>query len=243
VARITEWVAAQVGETVMPKIEAIVFDIDDTLYPERDYVFSGYRAVVDAFAGRLGASLEIYARMCALYATPERSRVFDVIVEEAGVAGPDAERLVQAMVDTYRAHAPSIALAPDARAALAELRGRVRLGVISDGYLISQQRKAAALGLDAWFDEVILTDAWGRSFWKPHPRAFEEMADRLGVAHAACAYVGDNLAKDFVAPNSLGWTTVLVDRAGRVHAGATAPAGGEPHQFVCSLSELRDVLA
>jgi putative hydrolase of the HAD superfamily len=226
----------------MPTIGAVIFDIDDTLYPERDYVYSGYRAVVDAFADQLGASLGLYARMCTLYATPDRPRVFNVIVAEAGVTGPDAERLVTAMIDKYRVHTPTIELYPDARQILGELRGRVRLGVISDGYLITQKRKVAALNLPAMADEIILTDAWGRQFWKPHPRAFEEMARRLNVDHAACAYVSDNLGKDFVAPNALGWTTVLVDRPDRVHAAAAAPAGGEPHHTICSLAELASVL-
>jgi putative hydrolase of the HAD superfamily len=61
----------------MSRIRAIIFDIDDTLYPERDYVLSGYRAVADAFAGRLGEADAVHARMVALFDTPHRGRVFN----------------------------------------------------------------------------------------------------------------------------------------------------------------------
>ncbi|HRX84425.1 MAG TPA: HAD family hydrolase [Phycisphaerae bacterium] len=226
----------------MGDIIALVFDIDDTLYAERDYVFSGYDAVAEAFAARLPAKFDLAARMRELFDSPHRARVFNVILTEAGVPGDEVDTLAAEMVAAYRAHTPKIELLPEARDLLALLPTWVRLGVISDGYLITQQQKAAALGLFNLMDEVIFTDAWGREFWKPHKRAFEEMARRLHVPPAACAYVSDNLAKDFVAANALGWTTVLVDRPERVYATAVAPAGGEPRHVVRVLTELPDLL-
>lgn len=225
----------------MPTTRAVIFDIDDTLYAERDYVFSGYRAVADAFAGRIHAPFDLFERMSALFDSPDRARVFNIIVAEAGCENADA--LVAEMIATYRDHQPVIALDADAREVLTQLRGRVRLGAISDGYLGVQERKVTALGLADLLDEIVLTDTWGREFWKPHPRGFEEMARRLGVEHTACAYVADNLAKDFLAPNALGWTTVCVDRSERVHAGAIAPPGGAPAHIIGPLDELPHVLA
>jgi putative hydrolase of the HAD superfamily len=227
----------------MSRIRAIIFDIDDTLYPERDYVLSGYRAVADAFAGRLGEADAVHARMVALFDTPHRGRVFNVLADEAGATADEADALVAAMITTYRTHAPAIMLEQDVVAVLEALRGRYRLGAISDGYLGVQERKATALRLSQWLDEIIFTDAFGREFWKPHPRAFEAMADRLGVAADACAYVGDNLAKDFVAPNALGWLSVLLERPGRVHAGNQPPPGGAPQRVIASLAELPALVA
>ena len=40
----------------MRKAEAIVFDLDDTLYPEREYVFSAYRAVAKWIERHLGTA-------------------------------------------------------------------------------------------------------------------------------------------------------------------------------------------
>jgi putative hydrolase of the HAD superfamily len=218
--------------------QAIVFDLDDTLYPERQFVFSGYRAVADAFSRRLDASFDLMTRMGELFDTPDRSRVFNVIVGEAGVPPADADALVAEMIATYRSHRPQIQLHPDADTALTRLRGRFRLGLISDGPLEMQNNKIDALGLRSRFDEIILTDKWGSQYWKPHPRAFEEMARRLAVPPQCCLYVADNPAKDFVAPNALGWRTLWIKRPGSLYADRPAPNNGAPHATIDTLNAL-----
>jgi len=217
-------------------VSVIVFDLDDTLYPERAYVESGFAAVARAFADRLAASFDLLERMKALAASSDRRRVFNVVCAEA--RAPDPDGLAAEMVDTYRRHMPSITLFPDAAAALARLRGRYRLALISDGYLVSQNAKLDALGIRPIFEAVYLTDEWGREYWKPHPRAFEAVMQQFAVSAPACAYISDNPAKDFVAPNALGWRTIRILRPGGVYADATAPPGGEPSVTIASLDDL-----
>ncbi len=214
-----------------------VFDLDDTLYPERAFAFSGYEAVAQAFADRLGRPANrLVARMRELFDSPHRGRVFNVLVDALGVAGGDA--IVPGMIDAFRFHRPAIQLFPDADNALTRLRGQCRLGLISDGPLPMQSNKIDALGLRPRLDEIILTDQWGREFWKPHPRAFEEMSNRLGAPPTTCTYVADNPAKDFIAPNALGWRTVCVRRPDGLYANQLAPPGGEPQDTVSSLEAL-----
>ncbi len=220
----------------MPETSAIVFDLDDTLYPEREYVFSGYASVATAFAGTLGGRENLIARMRELFDTPDRGRVFDVIVGEFDVADPDD--VVTRMVATYRSHTPNIALFPDADAALDRLRPDHKLGLISDGYAVAQHAKIDALRLGDRLDAVIVTDDWGREFWKPHPRAFEEMSRRLDVAPSLCTYVADNPTKDFDAPNALGWRTLLIQRPDAVYADAPPAPAGTPHAKIASLDAL-----
>ena len=223
----------------MHSIRAIVFDLDDTLYPEREFVFSGYRAVADAFAGRLGAPFDLVQRMTELFDTPDRGRVFNVILAEAGVARAQVDALVSEMIATYRDHKPGIHLHPDADVALTRLGGRYRLSLISDGPLEMQNNKIDALDLPRRLDEVILTDRWGRQFWKPHPRAFEEMSRRLGLPAAECLYVADNPAKDFIAPGALGWSTALIRRPDGIYADREPAEGSRIDVTVESLDALR----
>ena len=82
----------------------------------------------------------------------------------------------------------------------------------------------------------------GRDFWKPSPRGFEKIGELLDVPHERCAYVGDNPAKDFVAPNALGWRTVQYVRAGQVHGENPPPEGGEPQVIVHLPGELWEAL-
>ena len=72
------------------------------------------------------------------------------------------------------------------------------------------------------------------------------MLAQLGVPGDRYVYIGDNLAKDFVAPNALGWSSVWVDRPAhrrhRIHKHTEAPTGGAPQYTVHDLGELERIL-
>lgn len=220
----------------MNGVRAVVFDLDDTLYPERDYAFSGFDAVAATFQEELGPADQIAARMRALFDTPERGRIFNTLIEDCGL--PRSGELIDSMIAAYRSHTPRIALHPDADAALLRLHPRYKLGLITDGYSVTQYAKIDALNLGPRLEAVIITDDWGREFWKPHPRAFEEMSRRLDVPPEACIYVADNPAKDFIAPNALGWQTVFIKRADGVHSNNPPVAGGTARAIIDTLDAL-----
>jgi len=156
----------------------------------------------------------------------------------SGSAGDVAE-----LVEVYRRHAPAIRPCRGVVEVLAALRRRgMKLALLSDGFLPAQRLKLDALGLAGWFDAVLFTESIGRGAWKPSPVGFERLRRRLGVPNEACAYVSDNPAKDFVAPNALGWLTVQWRRPGQVHAANAAPPGGRPKRIVRSGPELLRVL-
>lgn len=85
----------------MPTIHAIIFDLDDTLYPEREYAFSGFAAVAAAFEDRLGDRAETTAAMKCLFDTRHRPRVFNALLTDRGL--PEDQKLIDRMIETYRA--------------------------------------------------------------------------------------------------------------------------------------------
>lgn len=297
----------------MPLIRAVVFDLDDTLYPEREFVFSGFRAIAESFADYLGSAYEIAADMRRLFDGPFRATVFQrILADRKGTVDPS---IIKRMRDVYREHQPTISLYPDADAALTRLRAHYKLGLITDGDAGMQRRKIAALMLEPRFDAIILTaelappanpddrchvqaarghepdgchaqveeksagrggpwraerghesdgchvqaerghDSGGEpvtaqdnsrsisrepttGLGKPHPRAFEMIAERLAVKPHECAYVADNVTKDFVAPNALGWRTVRILRPDGLYKDAQAAVDGEPQRIIDSLDQL-----
>jgi putative hydrolase of the HAD superfamily len=189
-----------------------VFDIDDTLYLERDYVHSGFEA-----AGRWAAKwipIGDFAEQCwRRFAAGQRGSIFDEVLRESGrKANPE---LVSALVEVYRTHTPSIALATDAADALDAISHVASIAAISDGPAASQSRKAEALGLSAFAAPIILTEVLGSEFCKPHPRAFQQIQDSRPAS--AYLYIADNPLKDFAAPKQLGWATVRVRRPQGLH--------------------------
>lgn len=213
----------------------LVFDLDDTLYRERDYVRSGIAAVDIWVQWRLGA-YGFDATATRLWNAGRRAKLFDMALAELGVAADPAT--IAAMVAIYRDHLPRIRLAPDALAFLDSDHG-FGLALVTDGFGAAQRRKVAALGLSHYaFDPIVYTDDWGPAFWKPHRRAFDavEAAHREGSNRFV--YVADNPTKDFLAPRALGWGTVQIDRADAVHS-RVAPS--PRHCAATHIKSLRDL--
>lgn len=218
-------------------IRGVVFDLDDTLYPERAYALSGFRAVGAWLQGRIACPADPAARMIELFEAGVRGRIFNQILTEWNHPEP-IQPVVDEMVRVYREHVPAIELAPDARAVLDAWHGRFRLGLISDGPEVMQRRKVAALGLERWLDPIVLTDAFGRAYWKPHPRAFETVQTAWGFSGRECVYIADNPSKDFVAPRALGWRTVQMCRQEGEYGQVATAAAGEPDCLVQALTEI-----
>lgn len=189
----------------------VVFDIDDTLYLERDYVRSGFAAVGDLL--RRDHGIEGAAdRAWRLFVDGHRGSTFDVVVDEHDLS----PELVVDLISCYRSHRPAITPCADSVMAVARLRQVARLAVISDGPIESQRAKAEVLGIDEWSQATVLTAELGEGRSKPAKDPFVEVQRRIPGA-VWYAYVGDNPLKDFVAPRQLGWRTVRVRRPGSLH--------------------------
>jgi len=217
-------------------IQVVVFDLDDTLYPERAFAYSGFSAVAHWLRGRVVCPFDPAARMRELFETEHQGHVFDQILIELGF-GQDND-LVQTMINYYHSHVPKIGLFDDAERALTRWAGQYRLALISDGPLATQQNKVEALGLQRRLDKVILTDHWGRQYWKPHLRAFLEIEQTWNCGSSACVYIADNATKDFLAPRQRGWQTIQIRRQEGVYRDRLPPVSGEPHWQVDSLNEI-----
>jgi putative hydrolase of the HAD superfamily len=218
----------------------LVFDLDDTLYLESEFARSGFETASAWLEQELGVTN--FAEHCqAIFAAGRRTRVFDEALAAAGVTCDQS--LVEKLVELYRHHVPRIALAPDALQYLCDPARNARIVLITDGYAATQMAKVRALKLEDVFDQIIYTDTWGREFWKPHPRAFEAVKEWSGVAPSDLVYVADNPSKDFVAPRRLGWWTIQIARAGRVHMQEPSDPDHRPHAVISNLLELDACLA
>jgi len=217
------------------RLHTLVFDLDDTLYPERDFVFSGFSAVDEWLVRERGVA-GFRERAVARFEAGSRGRIFDEALAALGLSEPAT---VAQMVSVYRNHLPAIALPEESAALLADAGRRYRLALVSDGYLEVQKRKAAALGVARWIPVQVFSDAWGREAWKPSERPFQEVMRQLPGSPEGYVYVADNPRKDFIAPRALGWRTVRFRRAGGEHADYVGSAAEAAEAEVGSMTELR----
>jgi putative hydrolase of the HAD superfamily len=227
----------------MTSLQAVVFDLDDTLYPERQYVESGFRAVAEWAHQHLGIPSHAgYAGLVTLFSQGVRGQTFDCWLERHGIVSKDA---VAQLVRVYRTHAPALRPFPEVTPLLTALRHRHRLGLLTDGYVSVQQRKLDALGLEPYFDAVVFSDVLGRerSAWKPSLIPFRTTLERLGVKATAAVYVGDNPLKDFVGARHCGLGTIRLRLAGGVYnAFEPKDSAQAPDYTVTSWTHLRLLL-
>lgn len=226
----------------MPALAAVAFDLDDTLYAEREFVRSGYRAVAEWAEAQLGPAAPIVqAELDALFAAGIRREVFNLWLEERGF---DPAVWVERMVAVYRGHAPRISMFADVPVMFRALDAHgVRRGVITEGIRAVQEAKLRALGLAASFEVVLISGEDDRARWKPSRAPFEEWLHRMKVRPQACCYIGDNPAKDFRGAREVGMRTIRVRRAEGLHAQEEPPTKEDaPDEEVRELGEAAKVL-
>lgn len=180
--------------------DAIIFDLDDTLYSEKDYVMSGFIEV-----GKVLNEIENVADKL-WYAFQKGERAIEYVLESEGIY---SDNLKDICVQTYRNHKPKIKLYDGFREILEDLHNSgIKLGLITDGRPEGQNNKIDALGIRDVFDKIIITDELGGSqFRKPNDISFRLMQGTLGVSYSKMVYIGDNPDKDFIAPSRLGMSS------------------------------------
>ncbi len=195
--------------------DVMVFDLDDTLYQERDYMLSGFRAVA-----RRAASPEVtdalVREMEKAYMHGDNS--MDALAGILDIPASTRKDVIAEWVEVYRSHIPELTLPDSTASTLQSLCDRgVELALITDGRSHSQRAKIEALGLQRYFapDNIYISEERGSGKESMEPFAY--MVHRYPEA-SGFTYVADNPAKDFLYPNLMGWYTIcLIDRGDNIH--------------------------
>lgn len=189
----------------------IVFDLDDTLYNELDYLKSAYKSI--ALFLDPNDWKQLYSRMFSMYRC--KINVFEVISNTYNIE-------IKVLVEMYRNHQPEIQLFEgvlDVFDAIKSKNGRI--GMITDGRSNTQRAKLQSLGILKFLDEIIISEEIGSE--KPSIANFKAIEKSL--SGTTYYYIADNLKKDFISPNNLGWKSVaLIDNGKNIHA--------ESHKFI-----------
>lgn len=220
------------------RLAAIIFDLDDTLYPERDYVMSGFRFLSLTIESRYGLPAEVaFAELAQDFDQGHRGKNINLLLDRHGIDYKEDD--IADLVSAYREHDPDIELPEDTRSVLDKLRSEgMRMGLLTDGFFNAQSKKIDKLGLKEYFKSIIYTDELGKEFWKPHVEPFAKICRELEVAPELCAYVGDNPLKDFFGAKKLGMLTIHAKRwAALGHDGVD-----KDYQADCAVNNLDELI-
>ena len=212
-------------------MRGIIFDLDDTLYKEIDFLKSAFRQIADVI-GITG----VYDFMLKCYRDGENA--FKMVIERYNLS-----YTVDQLLDIYRYHKPDITLDLSIVATLDELKSRGwTMGLMTDGRSVTQRNKIDALGLSEWIEPncILISEEFG--YGKPDEHCYQYFIERY--PNAKFCYVGDNLNKDFVTANKLGWQTIcLLDDGRNVFSQQIVlPKEYLPQQTIKELPELLQLI-
>ena len=215
-------------------MNAVLFDLDDTLFDHRESARAALRAVHAAHAATADFAdferhhthyleemhLEVLAGRVDL--DEARRERFRRVFRALGVSL--AESQADVVASAYRSGYLTARRPLDGAAdLLVALKPHARIGIVTNNLLDEQQDKLAFCGLAPYVDELVASEDVGVS--KPDPRIFQIALDRLGASAADAVMVGDSWANDVAGAHALGIRAIWFnpDRAGR----PALPAGIE----------------
>lgn len=186
----------------------IVFDLDDTLYKEINFVKSSYIFINNYLKSRFGIDLSTEIDICI----KKKINFFDFINSKII---PQKKLSIEKYLELYRFHFPTLSLPDETKQFLDELiTRRIEFSILTDGRSISQRNKIHSLGIYDIAKNIIISEDTG--FEKPDLYNFK-LIENLNK-NKKFIYIGDNTSKDFIAPNALNWHTIcLLDDGRNIH--------------------------
>jgi len=191
-------------------MDVVCFDLDGTIYDDREYVRVGFQSAAAYLHERYG--VETFGDMVWEYGVERNfETVFDRII--AAYDLPETE--LNDLIAAYHDCDPDLQPYPEAEAVLAELSGAYQMAVITGGK--QGERKLESLGLDA----VYVAPDQGTS--KREATPFKTILNEFDTSPERAVFIGDNPELDFYWPNQLGMTSVWIRRRTTIFRSPESP--------------------
>ncbi|MEZ0326744.1 MAG: HAD family hydrolase [Fimbriimonas sp.] len=208
-------------------VRAIYLDLDDTLCGYWDASKAGLRRALELegppgytveecvkawatafrdFAPTLKKTgwYEGYLKLAEPTRTEQMRRMLSVlqIVDEER-----AQRLSEAYL---RERDAALTLFEDALEVITKLRERYPLGLITNGPADLQRMEVATLGLEAFFDPILIEGEMGEG--KPKPSVFKRAAELMKCGPSQLLMVGNSYNHDVLPALEAGWKAIWIRR-------------------------------
>jgi putative hydrolase of the HAD superfamily len=189
-------------------IKAVIFDLDGTLL-DRDASVEQFIAIqYDRLSHNLShiAKNDYIARFIELdcHGYVWKDKVYQQLVEEFQIDGLTWQMLLQDYEQQFQHHCIPFS-------GLVEMLILLRkqgylLGIISNGRGEFQAHAIEGLGIQDYFDVILISEF--EQIRKPEAEIFHRAAQRLGVIHQDCVFVGDNPEADIIGAKNAGMKVI-----------------------------------
>ena len=203
-----------------------VFDLDDTIYKEIDYKISGINYLVKQISKIYGVNLE----GSSFYN-------MDNFIQEIQCQLEIPSEVALSFLWQYRNHNPKIDIKKDIKDMLYHIKKNSSgIAILTDGRSITQRKKIRALGLEDI--PVYISEEYESE--KPDHKRFKMIESSNPSLNYI--YVGDNVSKDFITPNKMGWVTIgIKDNGLNIHQQSISDFSEDylPNFWIESIADLR----
>jgi putative hydrolase of the HAD superfamily len=206
-----------------------VFDLDDTLYHEIDFLKSAYYSIVNEIS--VDCRDILYNEMLNIYFSG--GNPFRFLIEKY----PEKNLTLEKLLYLYRNHYPIISLKKGVLLTLMNIKkNKGNTGIITDGRSITQRNKIQSLGLGSLIDRIVISEEFGAE--KPAPDLYQSFMDNEVVKQYY--YFGDNLSKDFITPKKLGWYCIGIQDNNNIYKQYMSEYPSEflPHIFINEFTDI-----
>lgn len=221
------------------KVKVVVFDLDDTLYNEIEFVYSGFYAVSEYFSKIHNfEKIEIFDYMVEILNKFGRGKVFDLVLKKFNIYN---KINLKKAISIYRLHSPNINLPNESIKILEYIKSNnIPIFIVTDGNKVVQSKKAEALKIEKYVNKVYITHRYGKDKSKPSVYCFDKISQLTNVNYANIVYIGDNINKDFVNIKKMGFKTIRIKQG--MFKNVSKPQEFQAELEIEKLEELIDIL-
>lgn len=160
--------------------------------------------------------------------------IWDKLLLDTGLrSAPARKRLALTLTQMFRGISRKrLRLYPDVREVLDGLKAHYRLGLVSDAQPAFALPEIKAVGLDGYFDPIIISAPHG--YRKPDPRMWREALGLMKLKPSEAIYVGNDMFRDIFGAELAGLKTIFIDS----NQGAKSFENTVPHYFVQCFEEV-----
>ena len=182
-------------------IKSVIFDLDDTLYPEWSYIKQGFWAVSDKTCKDFNlhtrySSNDIYEVLKYIFINYTRVNIFNYLPNFIPEIEINERYVVDELLPTFRFSKKSLDCYPDVEPTLDQLNGTIKIGMVTNGNTQVQNNKIDLLTIRKYFDEIEISGDYSEENAKPSIFMLNKMLDIFKIMPHESIYVGDNLQTD-----------------------------------------------
>lgn len=221
----------------MQKTKSIIFDLDDTLYPQLEYTRQCLHATVN-YISDISSDNKDFIKI-TLNDILEKNGIeykfiFNDLFKEINF---DGMSYLKEILTLFWSCKPEIKLFDGVWDVLTQLKIQYRLAILTDGHVHIQKQKLDTLRIKDFFEYVLITDSLGVEYRKPSLVGYKKLLEDMNINAKDCIYVGNDPRKDFLACKELGIKTVRIRQGD--YKNITLD---KVHEADCEIDDIKDLV-